>query len=61
MHLQPVYRDAEYVTVDGKDVSRHLFENGICLPSGSDLTLGEQQQVIQTVLDTRSIVTEQSV
>lgn len=61
MHLQPVYRDAEYVTVDGEDVSRRLFENGICLPSGSDLTLGEQQQVIQTVLDTRSIVTEQSV
>lgn len=61
MHLQPVYRDAEYVTVDGEDVSRRLFENGICLPSGSDLTLVEQQQVIQTVLDTRSIVAEQSV
>lgn len=61
MHLQPVYRDAEYVSVDGEDVSRRLFENGICLPSGSDLTLGEQQQVIQTVLDTRTIVTEQSV
>lgn len=61
MHLQPLYRDAEYVTVDGDDVSRHLFENGICLPSSSNLTIGEQQKVIQAVLDTRHFVKEKSV
>lgn len=61
MHLQPLYRDAEYVTVDGEDVSRHLFENGVCLPSSSSLTIGEQQKVIQTVLDTRHFVKEKSV
>ncbi|MGE6490285.1 aminotransferase class I/II-fold pyridoxal phosphate-dependent enzyme [Exiguobacterium sp. NPDC077395] len=61
MHLQPLYQDAEYVTVDGEDVSRHLFENGICLPSSSSLTIGEQQKVIQTVLDTRHFVKEKSV
>ncbi|WP_214874964.1 aminotransferase class I/II-fold pyridoxal phosphate-dependent enzyme [Exiguobacterium sp. CH10] len=61
MHLQPLYRDAEYVTVDGDDVSRHLFENGICLPSSSSLTIGEQQKVIQAVLDTRHFVKEKSV
>ncbi|MDE0563269.1 aminotransferase class I/II-fold pyridoxal phosphate-dependent enzyme [Exiguobacterium sp. B2(2022)] len=61
MHLQPLYRDAEYVTVDGEDVSRHLFENGICLPSSSSLTIGEQQKVIQAVLDTRHFVKEKSV
>lgn len=61
MHLQPLYRDAEYVMVDGDDVSRHLFENGICLPSSSSLTIGEQQKVIQTVLDTRHFVKEKSV
>lgn len=61
MHLQPLYRDAEYVTVDGEDVSRHLFENGICLPSSSSLTIGEQQRVIQAVLDTRHFVKEKSV
>lgn len=58
MHLQPVYRDAEYVMVDGDDVSRRLFENGICLPSGSDLTIGEQHQVIRAVLNAQGIVTE---
>lgn len=61
MHLQPLYRDAEYVTVEGEDVSRRLFENGICLPSSSDLTIGEQQKVIQAVLDTRNFVKEKSV
>lgn len=61
MHLQPLYRDAEYVMVDGEDVSRHLFENGICLPSSSSLTIGEQQKVIQAVLDTRHFVKEKSV
>ncbi len=61
MHLQPIYRDAEYVTVDGEDVSRHLFENGVCLPSSSSLTIGEQQKVIQAVLDTRHFVKEKSV
>ncbi|MGA9466661.1 MAG: aminotransferase class I/II-fold pyridoxal phosphate-dependent enzyme [Exiguobacterium marinum] len=61
MHLQPLYRDAEYVTVDGEDVSRRLFENGICLPSSSNMTIGEQQKVIQTVLDTRSFIKEKSV
>lgn len=61
MHLQPLYRDAEYVMVDGDDVSRHLFENGICLPSSSSLTIGEQQKVIQAVLDTRHFVKEKSV
>lgn len=61
MHLQPLYRDAEYVMVDGEDVSRHLFENGICLPSSSNLTIGEQQKVIQAVLDTRHFVKEKSV
>ncbi|MCB2173635.1 aminotransferase class I/II-fold pyridoxal phosphate-dependent enzyme [bacterium] len=32
LHLQPLYRDCE---VFGGDVSQALFENGICLPSGT--------------------------
>ena len=61
MHLQPLYQDAEYVTVDGEDVSRRLFENGVCLPSSSNLTIGQQQKVIQAVLATRTFATEKSV
>src|SRR5690606_3038015 len=35
MHLQPVFADAPYY---GGDVAQKLFENGLCLPSGSNLT-----------------------
>ncbi len=38
MHLQPLYAGARYIEhAPGQDVSRALFEGGICLPSGSNL------------------------
>jgi dTDP-4-amino-4,6-dideoxygalactose transaminase len=50
MHLQPVYLDAP---VYGGDVSAKLFEQGLCLPSGSALTAGDQRRVVDTLLATR--------
>ena len=35
MHLQPIFREYPYY---GSDVSEMLFKNGLCLPSGSNLT-----------------------
>ena len=35
MHLQPVFKEAAYY---GGTVSESLFEKGLCLPSGSNLT-----------------------
>lgn len=35
MHLQPVFKDAPYF---GGAVAENLFEKGLCLPSGSNLT-----------------------
>jgi len=49
MHLQPVYRDVPFVTAEGNDVSRRLFEDGICLPSASQMTFTEQAVVIRNV------------
>lgn len=46
MHLQPVFRSAEYL---GRGVSDRLFERGLCLPSGSGMTDAERQRVIDTV------------
>jgi dTDP-4-amino-4,6-dideoxygalactose transaminase len=42
MHQQPLFRGAPYFAHGSGDVSAALFEAGICLPSGSNLT-GEQQ------------------
>lgn len=47
MHLQPLFRDAPYFPhADGVDVSRQLFETGVCLPSGSNLSEAQQDRVI---------------
>ena len=48
MHQQPLFRGAPYfphTVVD--DVSAGLFAAGICLPSGSNLTAGQQARVIE--------------
>jgi len=42
MHLQPVFKDAPYY---GADVCEHLFNNGLCLPSGSNMGGGELQRI----------------
>lgn len=50
MHLQPVFKDCPYY---GDGTSDKLFENGLCLPSGSILTqeqLARVTEVIRSVL-----------
>lgn len=42
MHLQPIFKDAPYY---GAKVAENLFNNGLCLPSGSNLTAGEKQRI----------------
>lgn len=47
MHLQPLFREARYFShSEGVDVSARLFESGICLPSGSNLTDEQIARVI---------------
>ncbi len=47
MHLQPLFHDAPYFAhALGDDVSARLFERGICLPSGSNLSEAEIDRVI---------------
>lgn len=47
MHLQPVFTGCEAV---GGAVAANLFENGLCLPSGSSLTGRERERVISALL-----------
>lgn len=46
MHLQPVFEDAEYL---GGEVAEKLFENGLCLPSGSNLTDAQLSRIASVV------------
>jgi len=47
MHQQPLFRGAPYFPHSSGDVSAGLFEAGICLPSGSNLTTQQQSRVIE--------------
>jgi dTDP-4-amino-4,6-dideoxygalactose transaminase len=47
MHLQPVYATAPMF---GGEVSAGLFERGLCLPSGSSLTVVDQDRVCAAVV-----------
>jgi len=46
MHLQPVFKDCPYY---GSDVSEKLFEKGLCLPSGTAMSVKELGEVVRIV------------
>jgi len=46
MHLQPVYQGAKFY---GTGVCEKLFEQGLCLPSGSNLTEEEFDRIFQAL------------
>ena len=54
MHLQPLYSDCEYISTE-YDISKTLFETGICLPSGSSLKSSEQEKIIDIIISKLSL------
>lgn len=48
MHLQPIFEKYPYY---GANVAESLFENGLCLPSGSNLTEDDRGRITSVILD----------
>ncbi|MCE3076578.1 DegT/DnrJ/EryC1/StrS family aminotransferase [Chryseobacterium gwangjuense] len=46
MHLQPVFADAPYY---GGKVAEELFDNGLCLPSGSNLSDNDRERITKVI------------
>lgn len=46
MHLQPIFEKYSYY---GKKVAENLFENGLCLPSGSNLTDEDRERISMVI------------
>lgn len=46
MHLQPVFSDAPYY---GEKVAETLFDNGLCMPSGSNLTEEDRSRIANII------------
>lgn len=51
MHLQPIFKDCPFY---GDSTSEKLFDDGLCLPSGSILTKEELQKVVDVIKATLS-------
>ncbi len=51
LHLQPVFAECECI---GGAISQHLFERGLCLPSGSNLTIEELERVSDAIAQIHS-------
>jgi dTDP-4-amino-4,6-dideoxygalactose transaminase len=51
MHLQPLFSNAQYFTAGDESISDYLYANGICLPSGSNMTFEQQSRVIAIIRD----------
>jgi len=50
MHLQPVFKDCR---VRGGEVSEDLFERGLCLPSGTQMTDEDLERVVNVLKNSR--------
>jgi dTDP-4-amino-4,6-dideoxygalactose transaminase len=46
MHLQPIFEKYPYY---GSNVAQNLFENGLCLPSGSNLTDIDRERISKVI------------
>lgn len=49
MHLQPVYRNHDFVKCENVAVNEKIFNSGICLPSDINMTEEEQMQIIEII------------
>jgi len=63
MHMQPIYRNNAFVTIEGNgkgrtnayingsgiDVGADIFRRGLCLPSDNKMTLEQQDRVIEII------------
>ena len=63
MHMQPMYRMHEFVTVNGtgraktnayiaggiKDTGADIFQRGVCLPSDNKMTVEQQDRIIEII------------
>ncbi|EJV82551.1 hypothetical protein IG3_03200 [Bacillus cereus HuA2-1] len=52
LHMQPLFKDSKYYSHQkDNDVSKRLFEQGVCLPSGSNMMDEDQRRVIQAIIN----------
>ncbi len=51
MHMQPVFKDNDFISAYESSVSEDIFARGLCLPSDIKMTEEEQNFVIEVIKD----------
>ena len=49
MHLQPVFKDNDFISVSENCVGEDIFKRGLCLPSDIKMTPDEQDKIIDII------------
>lgn len=49
MHMQPIFSNHDYITVNEERVDEDIFNRGLCLPSDIKMTTEEQDYVIRII------------
>ena len=49
MHMQPIFKDCDFVTAGETAVDEDIFARGLCLPSDIKMTIDDQQYVVDAV------------
>ena len=49
MHMQPVFKNNDFISAYDKPVNEDIFARGVCLPSDIKMTVEEQNFVIETI------------
>ena len=49
MHMQPVFKENDFITVEENPVDEEIFARGLCLPSDIKMTEEQQDRVIEIV------------
>ncbi len=49
MHMQPIFKSHDFISLEKKSVGEDVFSRGLCLPSDIKMTEEEQDYVIETV------------
>ena len=49
MHMQPIFENNDFISVQDKPVDEDIFARGLCLPSDIKMTVEEQERVISVI------------
>lgn len=49
MHMQPIYKNNAFVSIDDKDVGKDIFARGLCFPSDIKMSAKTQDKIIEMI------------